>query len=177
MITTGNPRFEKNLHSSGKIPGKIRSLRHFPPADPVRGRLCAAPVWVRISRWRALPRMPPGNTASSNAPPAQNGQACGTGFPGNALNRTEFRTLRLNFPRGYPDRIEPRALQLNFPRGHPDHTEPRALRLSSPRGYPDHTEPRALRLSSPRGGLNHIEPGRASAPAGPSPCSNPPGCR
>ena len=160
MITTGNPRFEKNLHSSGKIPGKIRSLRHFPPADPVRGHLCAAPVRVRISRWRALPRMPPGNTASQNAPLAQNGQACGTGFPGNALNRTEFRAQRIRPPRGYPDR-----------------TEPRALRLSSPRGYPDRTEPRALRLSFPQGFPDHIEPGRASAPAGPSPCSNPPGFR
>lgn len=160
MITTGNPRFEKNLHSSGKIPGKIRSLRHFPPADPVRGRLCAAPVRVRISRWRALPRMPPENTASPNAPPAQNRQACGTGFPGNVLNRTEFRALRLSSPRGYPDR-----------------TEPRALRLSSHRGCLNHIEPRALRLSSPRGCLNRTAPGRASAPAGPSPCSNPPGFR
>ena len=160
MITTGNPRFEKNLHSSGKIPGKIRSLRHFPPADPVRGRLCTAPVRVRISRWRALPRMPPGNPASQNAPPAQNRQACGTGFPGNALDHTEFRALRLSSPRGYLNR-----------------TEPRALRLSSPRGFPDHTEPRALRLSPPRGCPNHIEPGRASAPADPSLCSNPPGFR
>ena len=160
MITTGNPRFEKNLHSSGKIPGKIRSLRHFPPADPVRGRLCAAPVRVRISRWRALPRMPPGNTASQNAPSAQNRQACGTGFPGNALDHTEPRALRLSSPRGYLNRTKPRALRLSSPQGFPDHTEPRALRLSSPRGFPDHTEP-----------------GRASAPAGPSPCSNLPGCR
>ena len=177
MITTGNPRFEKNLHSSGKIPGKIRSLRHFPPADPVRGRLCAAPVRVRISHWRALPRMPRETPPARMPHPLKISRSCGTGFPGNALNRTELRALRLSSPRGCPDHTESRALRLNSTRGGLNHIEPRALRLNFPRGHPDRTEPRALRLSSPRGYPDHIEPGRASAPAGPSPCSNLPGFR
>ena len=174
MITTGNPRFEKNLHSSGKIPGKIRSLRHFPPADPVRGRLCAGSGFHTEERCPGCPR----GTPPARMPcPLKTGRACGTGFPGNASNRTEFRAQRIRPPLRCLNHTEPRALRLNFPRGCPARTKPRALRLSSPRGCPDHTEPRALRLNSPRGGLNHIEPGRASAPAGPSLCSNPPGCR
>ena len=152
MITTGNPRFEKNLHSSGKIPGKIRSLRHFPPADPVRGRLCAAPVRVRISRWRALPRMPPGNTASPDAPSAQNGQSM--------RHRLPRKRLKSHRVQGSAAQFSPRIPRSHRAQGSPAQFSPRIPRSHRAQGSAAQFSPRMPKSHRAQGSQAQFSPRR-----------------